>query len=439
MISSSVARSTGASRGRGGGQVDEHAAALHAVERHVLEAEVVGEGAVAAAVARGVVGRPDEVGAGAVAVVVDGLLDAVAVGVELGADVGERVPLRRVLQREGDDVVGPHVDVLRVAEVRHLAHVDVVEDVRRCRPCPRSARHRRVAPLVQGGAAGEVERQAEAEADAGLDLAHALEHLLGGEQVDAAELVVVAPVAPGRAVRALLPPLRHGVALYRIGRLLVPIARIAFPRREAQHDARRTSSSRATGTSSSRSTCSGPASRRTCATAAVWEEDFEMTSRRRGRRHGLPPAAHARATRAGRSPATARRSGRTPEGDPELILEDMDLDGVDVAGDAPEPLAVRALLRRPRAVDGPRPRLQRLRRRAVRAVLRPHLPDRAGADHRHRRRGRRDRAGRRRRAPGRPPAGHAADAVLHPRPRPGVGRALRPPACSRSSTPRPAA
>ena len=81
-------------------EVDEHAAALHAVERHVLQAEVVREAAVVAAVARGVGLRSDEVDAGAVAVVVDGLLDAVAVGVELGADVRERVPLRRVLQRE---------------------------------------------------------------------------------------------------------------------------------------------------------------------------------------------------------------------------------------------------------------------------------------------------------------------------------------------------
>ena len=61
-------------------------------------------------------------------------------------------------------------------------------------------------------AAGEVERQAQAEADAGLDLAHALEHLLGGEQVDATELVVVAPIAPGRAVRTLLPPFAHRAA-----------------------------------------------------------------------------------------------------------------------------------------------------------------------------------------------------------------------------------
>ena len=100
------------------GEVDEHAAALHAVAGHVLEAEVVREAAVVAAVARGVGLRSDEVDAGAVAVVVDGLLDAVAVGVELGADVRERVPLRRVLQRERDDVVGPHVDVLGVAELR---------------------------------------------------------------------------------------------------------------------------------------------------------------------------------------------------------------------------------------------------------------------------------------------------------------------------------
>ena len=42
---------------------------------------------VAAAVARGIGLRPDEVDAGPVAVVVDRLLDAVAVGVELGPDV----------------------------------------------------------------------------------------------------------------------------------------------------------------------------------------------------------------------------------------------------------------------------------------------------------------------------------------------------------------
>ena len=94
------------------GQVDEDASALHAVEGHVLEAEVVREAEVPAAVARGVGLRPDEVDPGAVPVVVDGLVDPVAVGVELGTDVRERVPLRRVLQRQGHHVVGPDVEKL---------------------------------------------------------------------------------------------------------------------------------------------------------------------------------------------------------------------------------------------------------------------------------------------------------------------------------------
>ena len=67
-------------------QVDQHAAALHAVERHVLETEVMRE---RAATTRRVRGGPDQVDAGAVAVVIDRLLHAVAIGVELGADVGE--------------------------------------------------------------------------------------------------------------------------------------------------------------------------------------------------------------------------------------------------------------------------------------------------------------------------------------------------------------
>ena len=111
---------------------------------------MVGEAAVAAPVAGGVGLRPDQVDPGAVAVVVDRLLDPVAVGVELGADVGERVPLRRVLQREGHHVVRPHVDVLRVPPVLHLAHVDVVEGVGIAVHVLGRREHRRVAPLVQG-------------------------------------------------------------------------------------------------------------------------------------------------------------------------------------------------------------------------------------------------------------------------------------------------
>ena len=62
--------------------------------------------------------------------------------------------------------------------------------------------------------------------------------------------------------------------------------------------------------------------------------------------------------------------GRMPEGDPEHHPRGHGPRRRRRAGDAPEPVAVRALLRRPRAVDGARPRLQRLRHRAVLAVLR---------------------------------------------------------------------
>ena len=42
-----------------------------------------------------------------------------------------------------------------------------------------------------------------------------------------------------------------------------------------------------------------------------------------------PQAAHAGLRRMDGLPLTARRADRTPEGDPEIILEDMDADGVD--------------------------------------------------------------------------------------------------------------
>ena len=116
---------------------------------------------------------------------------------------------------------------------------------------------------------------------------------------------------------------------------------------------RRISSCPPTGTSSNRRICSRTRlPKHICAIRGVWEEDFEIEPWVEGGAR-LPAAAHA-----GFEGWTISRyrqtSGRTPEGDPELILEDMDLDGVDVAGDAPEPVAVRALLRRPRAVDGAR-------------------------------------------------------------------------------------
>ena len=132
---------------------------------------------------------------------------------------------------------------------------------------------------------------------------------------------------------------------------------------------------------------------------------------RRGRRPGLPQAAHARVRGLDRLALPpderahargrprhhprghGRRRGRRP-------------------GAAPEPLAVRALHRPPRDVDRPRPRLQRLRDGAVHAVLPPAGPHRADPAHRHRRRGRRDRAGGGGRVPRRAAARHRADALL---------------------------
>ncbi|CFV98299.1 Uncharacterised protein [Bordetella pertussis] len=83
-------------------QVQQHAAALHAVLGQVLDAQLErGRGAAGIAAATGVVGvgRPDDVDAGAVAVVIAQLGAAVAVGVEQRADVGQRIPLRGVLHR----------------------------------------------------------------------------------------------------------------------------------------------------------------------------------------------------------------------------------------------------------------------------------------------------------------------------------------------------
>ncbi len=91
----------------------------------------------------------------------------------------------------------------------------------------------------------------------------------------------------------------------------------------------RTSSSPPTGTSSSRPTSSAPACRSTCATAAVWEEDFEIEPLVEGgarifRRLHTPGFEGWTISR------YRQTGGRMPEGDPEQILEDMDLDGVDV-------------------------------------------------------------------------------------------------------------
>ena len=170
----------------------------------------------------------------------------------------------------------------------------------------------------------------------------------------------------------------------------------------------------------------------------VWEEDFEIeplvdggarifrrlhTPGYRGLDHlPVPPDGRADARRrSGDHPGRhGTRRGRHP-------------------GDAPEPVAVRALLGRSRALDGTRPCVQRLHHRAVQAVLladRPHRPDPVD---RHRRCRRRDRAGRRR--PGSVPS--SSRRSRRSRTTPGTstrsGRRRSPTACTCSSIPRPVA
>ena len=144
---------------------------------------------------------------------------------------------------------------------------------------------------------------------------------------------------------------------------------------------------------------------------AVWEEDFEIEPLVEG---------GARVFRRLHTPGfegwTVSRyrqtGGRTPEGDPDRILEDMDLDGVDVAGDAPEPVAVRRCTPTTTSCRWRTPASTTTTSssgsRRTSPGSRPTAPD---PPHRRRRRGRRDRAGRRRGVPGGPAAGHAAEAA----------------------------
>jgi hypothetical protein len=147
--------------------------------------------------------RPDHVLVGAKAVVVDRLRPAVPVDIEELPDMGEAVPLGRVLQVQDDEVVADHVG--RVGDLLAEAEVEV-----RPRAPERRADHRRVAARVQDIAAGTFERQRQAEGQPLAHLGHALAHLLRREEVEAAELVVRAEIAPGRSMRSALPArVRH--------------------------------------------------------------------------------------------------------------------------------------------------------------------------------------------------------------------------------------
>ena len=102
--------------------------------------------------------------------------------------------MRRILGGEADLVVAEDVRAQRV-----LAAERVVE-TRLARPEGERRQPRRPAHRAQHHAAGPVERQAQAEAPADANLGHALQHLLRCQQVEAAELVIRAEIAPGGAL-----------------------------------------------------------------------------------------------------------------------------------------------------------------------------------------------------------------------------------------------
>ncbi|MDT4862980.1 hypothetical protein FQZ97_976650 [compost metagenome] len=77
-----------------------------------------------------------------------------------------------------------------------------------------------MAARVQHVAAGQVQRQRQAEHLARADFAHGLQHFFFGQQVQAAELVVRAEVAPGRSFGASGPAF-HLLVSYRFSMFLL--------------------------------------------------------------------------------------------------------------------------------------------------------------------------------------------------------------------------
>ena len=129
----------------------------------------------------------------------------------------------------------------------------------------------------------------------------------------------------------------------------------------------RTSSSPPTATSSSRPDLFKTRLPKHLRDRGVWEEDFEIEPLVEGgarifRRLHTPGFEGWTISR------YRQTSGRMPEGDPEQILEDMDLDGVDVQVMHPN-LSLFGLYSDDHELSmAPRPGLQRLRHRAVRAA-----------------------------------------------------------------------
>ena len=139
-------------------EVDHHAAALHAVGGHMVDRQFERADVLAAVdrAAVAIIHGPDDVLPGAVAVIKDDLGLAVAVGIEQLPDMGEAVPLRRVLQRHLDDVVAHDVDQFRILageRVGDIGHAVALA----------GDQARRVTARIDDRAARIVERQRQAE------------------------------------------------------------------------------------------------------------------------------------------------------------------------------------------------------------------------------------------------------------------------------------
>ena len=168
------------------------------LSRHVFDPELERALMARQLLAGAVIERAHDMLVGAKAVVVDHLRLAVAIDIEHLSDMGEAVPLRRILQRQHHHVVADDVRVLRV-----LAADGIVE-IRQA-TANRRPELWRMAARIELVAAGIIERQRETEAPAVLHLGDALQHLLGRDEVEAPQLIVGTEIAPGGAGRSALP------------------------------------------------------------------------------------------------------------------------------------------------------------------------------------------------------------------------------------------
>ncbi|MCY1513351.1 hypothetical protein D9M68_478430 [compost metagenome] len=185
-----------------GMQVQHDAAPLHAGLGHFLDAQPM-------RARLGIAGWPHHVHAGAKAVVVHRHRDAVAVHVEVLPDVRQRVPLGRILGVERHRIVARTIDVAGVFEPQGIVHAEQ----------PALARghvaFRRQPVRVQRRSSGQVQRQAQAEGLARAHFARRLHPPLSRQQVQAAQFVVGAELAPIGARRPVLPALVHVAFLTR--------------------------------------------------------------------------------------------------------------------------------------------------------------------------------------------------------------------------------